>query len=213
MSTPLIHRIPGELDPKRAQEFAERYAGNPFIRSAGWGAVQFALDIIGKEFGQQVTVADLIVEQHVHCNVSVLVKTMANNDYEHGADSLGTLMDKAEDLSTGAPNYEVAARAAGWDYGSQIFRVEGDDILVADSWQDACEQDEIEVEGPEIEEFWAVTRWLALMLESYGEKVDTRFGGLHVWARTTKGLPLSQDEAIQKVARGISAPPEPPAKA
>lgn len=208
MTTPFIHRIPGELDPDLAQKLAERHAGNPFIRSAGWGAVQFALDVIGKEFGLKPSAADLIVEQHVLCNVTVLVNTLSGSDYEHGADSLGTLMDRAEHLAEGIGHHEAAARAAGWEEGSQIHRMsEDDEILVADSWADACEQDELTFTETEIHQFWAVTPWLANKLIAKGEKVDRRFAGMNVWARTETNALINEDKVIISIAEA-GAPPE-----
>lgn len=212
MTAPFIHRIPGELDPALAQKLAERHAGNPFIRTAGWGAVQFALDVIGKEFGLKPSAADLIVEQHVLCNVTVLVNTLSSSDYEHGADSLGTLMDRAESLAEGIGHHEAAARAAGWVEGTQIHRVDGDEeILVAESWADACEQDELDVTETDIHQFWAVTPWLANKLIAKGEKIDRRFAGMNVWARTEANALINEDKVIISIAEA-GAPPDMPPK-
>lgn len=211
MTTPFIHRIPGELDQAQAQKLAERHAGNPFIQSAGWGAVQYALDIIGKEFGLKPSNTDLIVEQHILCNVSVLVATLSGSDYEHGADSLGSLMDRAEAIADGIPQYEAAARAAGWSVGSQIHRIEDEEIIVAESWKDACEQDDLEPDEIEIKQHWAVTPWLANKLISMGETVDRRFAGLSVWARTEANGLINEDKIIVAIAEAGS-PPEAPTK-
>ncbi|PZR93502.1 MAG: hypothetical protein DI537_10305 [Stutzerimonas stutzeri] len=212
MTLPFVHRIPSELDQDRAQKLAERHAGNPFIASANWGAVQYALDIIGKEFGENPTKAVLIVEQHVLCNVSRLVALLSEADYEHGADPLGSLMDQAEPLAKGISHYEAAARAAGWSEGTQIHRIDNDDeIIVADSWADACEQDDLEVEVTEIHQFWAVSPWLARALTARGQKVYWGFAGMHVWARTETNPLISSDQTILAVAEA-EALPEPPPK-
>lgn len=209
MATPFIHRIPRELDRDQAQRLAEAHAGNPFIRSANWGAVQYALDIIGKEFGLKPSAADLIVEQHVLCNVTVLVNTLAGADYEHGADSLGSLMDQAETLTETIGHYETAARSAGWTEGTQIHRVAGDEeILVADSWEDACEQDELDVTETPVLQHWAVSPWLGKHLEAMGQKIDRRFAGLTVWARTEANAFIVEDRAIQAVAATAGYPPQ-----
>lgn len=212
MTTPFVHHIPGELDQARAQALAERHAGNPFISSANWGAVQYALDIIGKEFGQNPTAADLIVQRHVLCDVSSLVAILNEADYEHGADRLGSLMDRAEHLAEGIGHYEAAARSAGWAEGTQIHRMDQDhEILVADSWKDACEQDELKVPETDIHQFWSVTPWLATKLLTKGEKVDRRFAGLNVWARTEANAFLTEDKVIIAIAEAGS-PPEAPTK-
>lgn len=171
------------------------------------------LDVIGKEFGQNPNAADLIVEQHVLCNVSVLVATLSNSDYEHGADSLGTLMDRAENLAEGISHHEAAARAAGWTDGTQIHRINDDEeILVADTWEDACEQDELDVTETPIHQFWSVTTWLANKLVAKGEKVDRRFAGMNVWARKEANALINEDRVITTIAEAVGAPPEAPAK-
>jgi hypothetical protein len=67
-------------------------------------------------------------------------------------------------------------------------------------WRACCEQNEIEPHDREVYEHWIVSDWLARRLEEEGEKVDTDFAGLTVWARTCTGQSIALDDVIQRIA-------------
>lgn len=46
---------------------------------------------------------------------------------------------------------------------------------------------------------WAVSTWLAEKLQAQGERVDTDFAGLNIWARTTTGQAISMDGCIKRI--------------
>ena len=161
--------------------------------------------------------AERIVRQGVYCGLSHIVATLARHSYtEHG--DLLELMEQAAELSSPVPDYEEAARQAGWSIeettreGSSnwyAFKIEdgakkiGSDQFEnpQDAWRDLCEQNDIEPYNRDMFEHWAVSQWLADKLILKGEKVDTDFGGLCVWARTTTGQAICMDSVILDIAR------------
>lgn len=162
-----------------------------------------------------------LVEREVHACMSSLVATLAKagggaihngrgtNPYcDDTISGTMALADRALELAAPVPDYEGAAREAGWIQSPTDWRR---DEVPANEWsvahvhhaataQAACEHDGIEPHGLEIYEHWAVSQWLAEKLVAKGERVDTDFAGLNVWARTTTGQAISADSVIEKIA-------------
>ena len=143
-----------------------------------------------------------MIQSEVLCCMSSLVATLANADYSHGADDAGALFDQAQELCYGVPEFEEAARDAGWTPATEggfentdTHETEGD----TDDWQALCEAWNIDPFYTEIYEHWAGTDWFADKLEAAGEKVDKDFAGLCIWARTTTGQAISTDGVIQRI--------------
>jgi hypothetical protein len=161
-----------------------------------------------------------MVQREVMCCMSSLVSTLALGG--HGAIThnathprnprlspiapLMELADQAAELSYPIPCYEEAARQAGWRelddnpmgkgvtrYTNDVETRQGFDAPLLETWQEACEHDNLEPYEWEVFEHWAVTPWLAEQLIAEGEKVDTDFGGLNVWARTCTGQSIACD--------------------
>lgn len=157
-----------------------------------------------------ISAEDLVRREVLVC-VSSLVSTLAAGCYatgwagsaKEGAHALRSLCEQAQELAAPIPDYEEAAREAGWEPGDG-GRWSNDDDWV-DSAQEACERDNIEPRDREVYEHWAVTDWLADQLEARGEKVDRDFAGLTVWARTTTGQMIAMDGVIEAIAADIAA--------
>lgn len=142
-----------------------------------------------------------LIDRHIRADVTPLIEMLAGADYEHGADDVGSLMDQAEALSEPLVDYESAARAAGWAEGAQIFRVDHDqEILVADDWQDACAEGELEAKETAFGSFWAVSPWLASKLSARGERLDLEFANQLIWARPEARPGLLEDPILAAIA-------------
>ena len=165
-----------------------------------------------------------IVRQEVLCCVSGVVSTLAG-----GCDAipyapkkrgmlepgnvLAELCEKAFELQSPVLDWEEAASQAGWTMtdhtGEMFFHIgKGDEprlTVHCDSWQALCGAYDIEPYEWEIFEHWAVTQWLADALIAQGERVDTDFEGLCVWARTTTGQGIAQDSVIRRVVEKLRA--------
>lgn len=161
------------------------------------------------------TRAARLVQNEVLCCVSSLVHTLATNcayvTCNSDADrDMCNLAEQAQELAFPIDDWEEAARDAGW-----IPEIEhnGEDDGVrsadrenwAEDWRGACEQDGLEPYQREVFEHWAVSTWLADKLIERGEKVDTGFAGLNVWARTTTGQAISIDHVIEEITRELHA--------
>lgn len=146
-----------------------------------------------------------------HC-VSYLVSTLAQAQSSHdvfGAVNmrLGDLVEQAFELITPVPDYEEAARQAGWDgpfrdkFDAPYFedKTDGQTWAVAD-WQLLCDAMEIAPYDREVYEHWIVSNWLADKLTAKGEKCEKDFAGLTVWARTTTGQSIICDGVMQEIA-------------
>ena len=136
-----------------------------------------------------------LVEREVLACMSSLVATLASGSIAETRDAaLSDLIAQATELTFSTLDYESAAREAGWtrdDCGIlNTSRGEangtGDEAEYADSWDEACDISQVEPHECEVYEHWAVSTWLAEKLLAKGERVDTDFAGLNVWARTTK---------------------------
>lgn len=157
--------------------------------------------------------ADDLVRVEVHYCISSLVSTLASTPLpivsQEGNDVVA-LCGQAQELGYPIEDWEEAAREAGWSEDDhEISRPDGDSDdeearEFADSWQDACDAAGVEPYQREIYEHWIVSDWLADKLAENGEKVDTDFAGLTVWARTTTGQAISMDSVIQKIVADLN---------
>lgn len=164
----------------------------------------------------QQAVADM-VRHEVHYCVSSLVATLAESfgatvfdAANERATNLGHLCEQAANLAAPILDYESAAYDAGWrrggDNGGFIYdglRFESwkeaaasEDSPTYTTWQECCEDRDIDPYDHDVYEHWIISDWLADKLEARGEKVDRDFAGLTVWARTTTGQRISMDMVI-----------------
>lgn len=163
------------------------------------------------------TAADIVRQEVIYC-VSSLVSTLTGNGLNGDLDGpLGDLCEQAAELSTPIPDYEEAAREAGWRvekaHGSWWAYHDDEDLSEAqdahcdtpdEAWRSACDVSGIEPHDREVYEHWIVTDWLADKLEAKGEKVDRDFAGMIVWARTTTGQSVSMDGVMQGIAADLA---------
>lgn len=130
----------------------------------------------------------------VYC-VSSLVSELTNKmecfpDYE----------DELIGIYSGIPNYEDAAKDAGWEESVKGFEnKETGDSSDAKDWKELCEAADIDPYEIVVFEHWIVTDWLADKLESYGEKVIRDFFGLTIWCRPTTGQAILLDGVISAI--------------
>ena len=128
----------------------------------------------------------------------IVLNRVAPND-------LADLVDQAVELGAPVADWEEAARQEGWylNGSNSVSRDVADDTMPdeATSWEDACRQCDLDPYDREVFEHWAVSPYLAELLEAVGEKVDTNFAGLCVWARTTTGQVIWADWAIEDCLR------------
>lgn len=147
-----------------------------------------------------------MVQQEVNCCLSSLVHTLASGDARPGSADLAALCDQALELASPVPDYEEAAVQAGWEgpykdkYGATYFTdtKEGKTWCTA-NWESLCASHDIDPIDSEVFEHWAVSNWLAEKLIAHGEKVDTDFAALNVWARQTTGQQISADGVIERI--------------
>lgn len=144
-----------------------------------------------------------MVQQEISCCLSSLVSTLANGDAHPGTD-LAELCDRALGLAEPVPDYEKAARQAGWRWSrlAQGYFVHDDGTMataIPHDWQALCAAHDIEPIDSEVYEHWAVSPWLAQKLIAQGEKVDTNFASLNVWARQSKGEQIGADDVIVRI--------------
>lgn len=150
-----------------------------------------------------------MIQHEVLCCVSSLVATLANSFPEMGygqrigqqkAD-VAALAEQALELAAPVPDYEEAARQVGWKTDSEgIYFNDHGEIVRIPNWEAAYYngEDVLPIDR-EVYEHWAVSFWLAEKLIAAGEKVDTDFAGLNVWARTTTGQAISMDGVIEGI--------------
>lgn len=159
-----------------------------------------------------------IVRQEVLCCVSGIVNTLAAAwDVDHVNDVMDELHEKAQELQSPVLDWEEAATQAGWKV--ETFTAAQPPFAKSVQWikseamphgnyntaQEACEAHDIEPYKWEVFEHWAVSQWLADALIAQGERVDTDFEGLCVWARTTTGQGIAQDSVIRHVVEKLRA--------
>lgn len=155
--------------------------------------------------------ADRLVQANVQASLSSMVATLAAGwNVDRVNPAMDALHEQAQELCAGRLDYEEAARQAGWIVRDGEFW-NGDDAGAcktpdeAGAWEDLCDEYQIEPYEWEVYEYWAVSTWLAEKLQEAGERVDTDFAGLNVWARTTTGQAISMDAVIRKIAVEIYA--------
>lgn len=162
-----------------------------------------------------------LVEREVHACLSSLVATLAKAQGSRWRvieeEEIYGLTCQAFELAAPVPDYEEAARQAGWiiaDSGLQFVSntMTDDETGLAeafgtfergkaseDDWRGLCEAYQYDAYDREVFEHWAVSQWLAEKLIAKGERVDTDFAGLNVWARTTTGQAISADSVIEAI--------------
>ena len=165
--------------------------------------------------------AERIVRQEVNCCLSSLVARLSGASparaRNRNAAELCELVEQAAELSNPIDDYEEAAIQAGWrvepaNGGTRVFvaRIEPGVGVVSSAnpddacgWEDLCCKEGIEPHPREVYEHWAVSQWLGEKLAAHGERVDFDFAGLVVWARTTSGQGIAQDDVIQRIAEEL----------
>lgn len=148
-----------------------------------------------------------MVQQEINCCLSSLVATLATGDVRAASTELAALCDQALDLAMPVQDYEEAARQAGWslshiaaERGYRFFHNDGTmATAIPHDWQALCAEHDIAPYEWEVYEHWAVSPWLAEKLIAQGEKVDTDFAALNVWARQTTGQEITADDVIAKI--------------
>lgn len=163
-----------------------------------------------------ITINEMITRE-VNCCLSSLVSTLAQgghaiqtnprgNSGDEGASNLYDLCEQAMELASCIADYEAAIQE-GWESYVDEFDVpawrqkqpNGDYATFAGTAEELCRWDDIEPIDREVYEHWSVSQWLAEKLSAHGEKVDTDFAGMCVWARTTTGQDISADGVIQRI--------------
>jgi len=149
-----------------------------------------------------------MVQQEICCCLSSLISTLAGGDAHPGTD-LSALCDQALELASPVPDYEEAAIQDGWKHvGTESDRcmvfskgtsITGKDTIRASTWGELCDLQGLEPIDSEVYEHWAVSGWLAEKLLAHGEKVDTDFAAMNVWARQTTGQMISADGVIARI--------------
>jgi hypothetical protein len=178
----------------------------------------------------QDDIARRIVDREVRLCLSALVSTLAAGSGHAIGDrdamrrgnlaDLQTLAEQAAELSYPVPDYEEAAREAGWITADLTPRMFVKPSTAADNeageaetfeyedwqdgWRELCEAEGIDPYDRDVFEHWAISDWLADKLEAKGEKVDRDFAGLIVWARTTTGQAIYCDGVIQDIAADLA---------
>ena len=170
-----------------------------------------------------LTIDQFVQREVVQC-VSSLVSTLAQGygsaDFQDdirtdGGACLMSLAEQAFKLASPIDDWEEAALQAGYSPAGDVWLHKHDTMAFAPTYRDAqeaCEQDGIEPYAREVFEHWSVTPWLAERLITHGEKVDTDFAGMCVWARTTTrgvapllGQQISADYVIGEIYRDLMA--------
>jgi len=142
-----------------------------------------------------------IVAAEVHYCVSSLVSTLCRGT---ASCALGDLTEQAFELASPIDDWEEAALHAGWTMTGQSFHHAEHGFFHVDNWQTLCVEHEIEPYQREVFEHWIVSDWLAEQLAAKGEKVDTDFAGMTVWARTTSGRGIASDSVIEAIAADMA---------
>lgn len=152
--------------------------------------------------------AEQLVQREINCCLSSLVSILAKEANNNGSrGDLASLCLQAEELAMPIADYIEAAIQAGWDRvhdgGTEDIWRKGD--VTYDSLDELMEGENLDPYEREVFEHWAVSQWLAEKLIEAGEKVDTDFAGLNVWARTCTGQAISMDGCIQQIHAALVA--------
>lgn len=149
-----------------------------------------------------------LVSQEVQCCMSSLVATLAKAQGSRWRvleeEEIYGLTCQAFELAAHVLDYESAAREAGWTWvaDDERFASSAGEFfapMAGCDWQRLGDEHDIEPQYLEVYEHWAVSTWLAEKLTAKGERVDTDFAGLNVWARTTTGQAISMDSVIEAI--------------
>lgn len=145
-----------------------------------------------------------MVSREVHYCVSHLIATLGRADYcADDSDEMYGLKEQGLELIIPIDDWEEAASQEGWYRGRRtgIFQNKKSDETypLAGDWEELCRRENIEPYQREVFEHWLVSNWLGEKLHTAGEKVDMDFAGITVWARTTTGQGIAQDEVIQRI--------------
>lgn len=157
-----------------------------------------------------ITPEELVRREVCYC-ASGLIHTLASgNGHGHEVREVENLTEQAAELFYPIPDYESAAKEAGWSQDAPgalwVIRDGRDDDFTAETAEEACITDDIEPHDREVFEHWIVTDWLADQLEARGEKVDKDFAGLTIWARTTTGQAIYLDPVIEDICADLNRP-------
>lgn len=151
-----------------------------------------------------------MVQREVLCCMSSLISTLTNavKDKNGVGDSIADIVEQALALAAPVLDYEEAARQAGGKDIIQEWWKSSPELShsVFKSTQELCEHYNIDPYEWEVYEHWAVSQWLAEKLTAQGERVDTDFAGLSIWARTTTGQAISMDGCIRRIYADMMAP-------
>lgn len=151
-----------------------------------------------------------LVAREVHYCVSGLISTLAGGytapeNFNAAGTALGEIAEQAFELAYPVDDWAETAVQAGWtvDPADPNWWIHPDHPDARfDDPQRACEKVS-GIEEPyqrDVFEHWIVSDWLAEKLAAEGEKVDTDFAGLTVWARTT-----TSDGVIQRICDKLNA--------
>jgi hypothetical protein len=166
-----------------------------------------------------VTVEQL-VDREVRDCLSYLISTLAagygcvatsgrGGDVARAERDLAHLCEQAFELSCSVNDNIEAAEQAGFkrfhDHGSDDLWWKKDDGTVYESLDKLMDGEGLEPYEWEVFEHWAVSSWLAEKLIEQGEKVDTDFAGLNVWARTCTGQAIAMDGVMVRIHAALVA--------
>jgi hypothetical protein len=143
--------------------------------------------------------AERLVQREVIVCLSHMVSTLAGGYGELSRGDLCGLAEQASDLCLPIADFEEAATQAGWTLHGSVW-IHDDFEDAETSPENACHASNVEPYDREVYEHWAVSTWLAEKLAAKGERVDTDFSNLNVWARTTTGQAISMDSVIRAIA-------------
>lgn len=149
---------------------------------------------------------DQMVQSEVLVCLSSLVSTLAGGQGNvKGRCELAPLVEQAAELCYPIPDYEEAAMQDGWTLAgtesdrAMVFTHKDGRVNRNTTWGELCDEQGLEPYEWEVFEHWAVTSWFAEKLAAAGEKVDTDFAGMCVWARTTSGQGIASDGVIERI--------------
>lgn len=167
-----------------------------------------------------MTTIDQMIQREVLCCMSSLVSTLVKiSGYPLSAQHVSRetksdcngLFGQASELAYPVLDYEEAATEAGWVKhvgGFHIPKQPDAEDHTSKSWQELCDAHNLDPCEWEVYEHWAVSQWLAEKLIAQGERVDTDFAGLNIWARTTTGQAIAMDGCIARIYADMMMPAE-----
>lgn len=173
--------------------------------------------------------ADNLVHREVRYCVSALVSTLAAGAYvidaplspqQRGRNAqalrdLAALAEQAAELCAPILDYEEAAYEAGFEqrdldgvphWCHRDTPADNPCENFYETAEDVCDNAPADPIEREVFEHWIVSDWLAEKLAAKGEKVDTDFAGLTVWARTMTGQGIASDSVIQDIVADLNKP-------